>query len=400
MKVIERQIEIAAPTARVFELFSAFEDFPRWMHNIQEVRRIDGRRTLWTAGASPTTLVRWEAVTTAFERNRRLAWRAAPGGMVAEMEATFAETWRGTTLLRVSLGEDSPTGHGSAGPAGFSGERVGQTLEESLARFKRLVEQEDEEATLVSRRPREEPEEARFTAAALPSARGRRQFPLAKLLAALLAFAAIAIFLGLALRQRQQQQRTQAEETASAPALTASPTTDPSVTEETTDAEVAAEGSTPAETEPGPVETQSEADENANRAAAAPPNATEEDRRTELRANLDDWIAATTARDVDRQMSFYAPVVERYYTRRNFTRDAVRDDKTRLLEQADAIDIRAGEPEITFGADGRTATMRFRKQYDVKGDRNNRGEVLQELRWARTDDGWKIMSERDVRVIR
>jgi hypothetical protein len=47
--------------------------------------------------------------------------------------------------------------------------------------------------------------------------------------------------------------------------------------------------------------------------------------------------------------------------------------------------------------------MRFRKQYESGGSRGGRrrsGEVIQELRWRRTAEGWKIFSERDVRVLR
>ena len=44
--------------------------------------------------------------------------------------------------------------------------------------------------------------------------------------------------------------------------------------------------------------------------------------------------------------------------------------------------------------------MRFRKKYNIEGGgHERRGEVLQELRWRRTKDGWKIVSERDLRVI-
>jgi hypothetical protein len=44
--------------------------------------------------------------------------------------------------------------------------------------------------------------------------------------------------------------------------------------------------------------------------------------------------------------------------------------------------------------------MRFRKKYAIAGgDGERRGEVLQELRWQRTREGWKIVSERDLRVI-
>jgi hypothetical protein len=40
--------------------------------------------------------------------------------------------------------------------------------------------------------------------------------------------------------------------------------------------------------------------------------------------------------------------------------------------------------------------MRFRKRYRI-GARG--GEVLQELRWRRTPSGWKIVGERDLRVL-
>jgi hypothetical protein len=45
--------------------------------------------------------------------------------------------------------------------------------------------------------------------------------------------------------------------------------------------------------------------------------------------------------------------------------------------------------------------MRFRKRFLVSGPRlNRRGEVEHELRWAATDGGWRIVSERDLRVLR
>jgi hypothetical protein len=44
--------------------------------------------------------------------------------------------------------------------------------------------------------------------------------------------------------------------------------------------------------------------------------------------------------------------------------------------------------------------MRFRKKYRVEDkSRIRRGEVVQELRWQRTTGGWRIFSERDIKVI-
>jgi ketosteroid isomerase-like protein len=116
----------------------------------------------------------------------------------------------------------------------------------------------------------------------------------------------------------------------------------------------------------------------------------------ELRSALDGWIAATNARDVGRQITFYAPTVEAFYLSRNASRAAVREEKARLFSRARAVDVRASEPDIRLGRDGRTAVMRFRKRYQID---ERGGEVLQELRWRRTGSGWLIVGERDLRVI-
>ena len=73
----------------------------------------------------------------------------------------------------------------------------------------------------------------------------------------------------------------------------------------------------------------------------------------------------------------------------------------RMFERASFIDVRAGAPEITLDRDGKTATMRFRKQYviSIKGSERY-GDVWQELRWQLTDDGWRIIGERQLQEAR
>ena len=134
---------------------------------------------------------------------------------------------------------------------------------------------------------------------------------------------------------------------------------------------------------------------------AASATAEERDAR-ELRDALGSWIEATNALDIERQMGFYAPTLSRFYLTSNATRTAVRDEKLRVFRSARRVDIRAAAPEIIFTEGGRAAVMRFRKTYAVEGGAGARrsGEVVQELRWRRTSAGWKITSERDVRVIR
>lgn len=118
--------------------------------------------------------------------------------------------------------------------------------------------------------------------------------------------------------------------------------------------------------------------------------------RAALLAARDQWLAATNTRDVEKQMTLYMPKVDTFYRSHNASRADVRTHKSHVFAKARSIDMRAGEPEITLAGDGRTATMLFRKQYTIKGKQNIRGEAVQELRWLKTDAGWKIISERNV----
>jgi serine/threonine protein kinase len=142
------------------------------------------------------------------------------------------------------------------------------------------------------------------------------------------------------------------------------------------------------------------ADNSNSSAGQTVPDGQPGDGRSELKAALGNWIAATNSRDINQQMTFYAPTLNAFYQKRNATSDVVRAEKARLASQAANIEVHAGEPEIQLGADGLTATMRFHKSWNFGGSRPESGEVIQELRWRKTNTGWKIVSERDVEVIR
>ncbi len=118
-----------------------------------------------------------------------------------------------------------------------------------------------------------------------------------------------------------------------------------------------------------------------------------------LRDALDAWVDSTNARDLSGHMRFYLPRVNTFYLTRNVSRNFIRQEKARLF-QGGSVSVTAGEPEIDPSPDGRTATIRFRKRYAVSGARGEkRGEVLQEMKWVRTPDGWRIASERDAKVL-
>ena len=123
--------------------------------------------------------------------------------------------------------------------------------------------------------------------------------------------------------------------------------------------------------------------------------------RRELVVAAFQWLDATLARDFAAQSKFYPERMPVFYLWRDVPKSAVMEEKRRVFEQAATIDIKMEPPQLLVDAGARTGRMYFRKTYVIRGGKLNRvGEVLQELRWAKEPDGWKIVSERDLRVIR
>jgi ketosteroid isomerase-like protein len=143
----------------------------------------------------------------------------------------------------------------------------------------------------------------------------------------------------------------------------------------------------------------------AGRNPSSPPAGLSDAQRAErdqasLRDALEGWRAATNARDLERLMSFYDSRLKAFYRSRNVSQELVRADRARMFKRADAIEVSVREPLITLSPDGSTATIRFLKQYQVKVDeREHRGQVIQTLEWQRSEQGWKIVSERDTKVL-
>lgn len=139
MERVEKVIEINAPIKVVFGLYSDFEKFPQWMKSLKEVHRVDDRYTKWTANA-PLMNVEWEAETTAFEPERRIAWKTVRGDVEMDGDVTFEETERGTTRMHISLGYEPPAGRLGSLIAHLLGSDPEEQIDEELKRFARMAE--------------------------------------------------------------------------------------------------------------------------------------------------------------------------------------------------------------------------------------------------------------------
>ncbi|HYB44318.1 MAG TPA: hypothetical protein VEL75_21265, partial [Candidatus Methylomirabilis sp.] len=126
-------------------------------------------------------------------------------------------------------------------------------------------------------------------------------------------------------------------------------------------------------------------------AAPAAPSASER----ELRAALQSWVDTANRRQMAAHVEWYADPVAVFYDGRNLSRSAVLKLRSATLKDAGKAEVRISEPEIRLGADDHTATMVFRKTYVSQAPGGaRRSAILQELRWKKTDAGWRIVSER------
>jgi ketosteroid isomerase-like protein len=122
--------------------------------------------------------------------------------------------------------------------------------------------------------------------------------------------------------------------------------------------------------------------------------------KQELETQLQSWLAHTNQRDIKAQQDFYMPQMSAFYLTRNVCRDRVISEKERVFSRATHVDVRAEKPAISFDGRKNEAVMKFKKSYTIEGaGRDRKGAVLQELRWKKTNDGWKISSERDLMVV-
>ena len=77
-----KSITIGAPVEDVFAAWADFEKFPHFMKNIRSVQKRGDGSTHWVMDGPLGVEVEWDAETTTFEPNQRIAWRSREGSLI------------------------------------------------------------------------------------------------------------------------------------------------------------------------------------------------------------------------------------------------------------------------------------------------------------------------------
>jgi uncharacterized membrane protein len=139
---VERSTTINRSPEELYRFWRNFENLPRFMNHLEEVRIMGDGRSHWVAKAPAGTSVEWDAEVYNERENEFIAWRTLEGADVASAGSVHFEAAPGGrgTVVRVVLRYDPPGGRLGAFVARLFGENPDQQIADDLRRFKQLME--------------------------------------------------------------------------------------------------------------------------------------------------------------------------------------------------------------------------------------------------------------------
>jgi uncharacterized membrane protein len=150
MTTIEQSIDLEVPVRAAYDQWTQFEDFPKFMKGVEEIRQLDDRHLHWVAELGGTRH-EWDAEITEQLPDERVAWRNTDGKDNAGV-VTFhkLDDQRSRVMVQIDFV-----------PEGIK-EKVGSALNApdrqvkgDLERFKELVESQGGAAGWRGEVPRE-----------------------------------------------------------------------------------------------------------------------------------------------------------------------------------------------------------------------------------------------------
>jgi uncharacterized membrane protein len=135
MTTIERSIEVDVPTRVAYDQWTQFEEFPRFMEGVEQVRQLDDTHLHWEAEIAGVHR-EWDAEIVEQKPDARVSWRSIDGTRNAGT-VTFAPLDVDRTAVVLQLDVEP---EGFAEKAGGALGIIERRAKGDLERFKEFIE--------------------------------------------------------------------------------------------------------------------------------------------------------------------------------------------------------------------------------------------------------------------
>jgi uncharacterized membrane protein len=138
---VQKTIYVAAPVERVFEFWTDYQNFPRFMHHVRDVRQLADNRSHWVVAGPAGVPVQWTAEVTGLVPGELIEWRSVSESDVRhEGEVRFVGTTDGGTRISVRLSYLPPAGAFGHAVATMFGADPKSEMDADLLRMKSMIE--------------------------------------------------------------------------------------------------------------------------------------------------------------------------------------------------------------------------------------------------------------------
>jgi len=140
---IHKTMTFDAPVEQVFNVWDNYDNFPKFMTNVKEVRDLGNGRSHWVVSGPAGTSVEWDAEVTRRIPNRVIAWKSVPGSMVQHSGIVqFRSLGEDRSTVDIRLSYNPIAGAMGHVVASLFGADPKTELDQDLQRMQQLVEGE------------------------------------------------------------------------------------------------------------------------------------------------------------------------------------------------------------------------------------------------------------------
>lgn len=137
---VEKRIDVKAPPEEVFEFWTDYQNFPRFMANVKDVQRVAEGLSRWTVAGPAGVPVHWTAEVSRVITHRLIEWRATDDSVVRHDGSVRFDPGHGGTRITVRLRYFPPAGEFGHAIAALFGADPKTEMDADLLRMKTMIE--------------------------------------------------------------------------------------------------------------------------------------------------------------------------------------------------------------------------------------------------------------------